>query len=40
MPDDMIRRMIRAVVESFPISAVKKADILRNIVGQKPEEDQ
>ena len=40
MPDDLIGRLIRAAIESFPISVVKKADILRNIVGQKTEEDQ
>lgn len=35
MPDDLIRRMIRAAIESFPISEEKKADILRNILGEK-----
>ena len=41
MPDDYIRRMLRAVIESFSIDEAKKADILRSIVGQeKIEEDQ
>ncbi len=41
MPDDFIRRMIQAVIESFSIDEAKKADILRSIVGQeKIEEDQ
>lgn len=41
MLDDFIRRMIQAVIESFPIDKAKKADILRSIVGrEKIEEDQ
>lgn len=41
MLDDFIRRMIQAVIESFPIDEAKKADILRSIVGrEKIEEDQ
>ena len=41
MPDDFIRRMIRAVIESFPIDEAKKADMLRSIVDpEKIEEDQ
>ena len=41
MPDDFIRRMIRAVIESFPIDETKKEDMLRSIVGQeKTEEEQ
>lgn len=40
MPDDFIRRMLRSVIESFPIDEAKKEDILRSIVGQeKTEED-
>ena len=39
MPDDFIRRMIRAVIESFPIDEAKKADMLRSIVGQKEKEE-
>ena len=38
MVEDFIRRMIRAVIESFPIDEAKKADMLRNIVGQKEKE--
>ena len=41
MLDDLIRRMIQAVIESFPIDEAKKADMLRNIVSQeRKEEDQ
>lgn len=41
MPDDLIRRMIQAVIESFPIDETKKADMLRSIVDpEKIEEDQ
>ena len=39
MPDDFIRRMIRAVIESFPIDEAKKADMLQRIVGQKKKEE-
>lgn len=40
MPDDFIRRMLQAVIESFPINEKKKEDILQSIVGQeKTEED-
>lgn len=35
MPDDLIGRLIRAAIESFPVSEEKKADILRNILGEK-----
>lgn len=35
MPDDFIRRMIRAVVESFPIDETKKEDMLWSIAGRK-----
>ena len=35
MPDDFIRRMIRAVIESFPIDEAKKTDMLQSIVCQK-----
>ena len=40
MPDDFIRRMIRAIIESFPIDEAKKADILRSIVRQKKTEEE
>lgn len=41
MPDDFIKRMIQATIESFSIDEAKKADILRSIVDQeKIEEDQ
>ena len=40
MPDDLIRRMIQAVIESFPIDEAKKADILRTIVVQKEKEEE
>ena len=39
MPDDFIRRMIRAVIESFPIDEAKKSDMLQRIVGQKKKEE-
>ena len=39
MPDDFIRRMIRAVIESFPIDEAKKAVMLQSIVGQKEKEE-
>lgn len=35
MPDDFIRRMTQAVIESFPIDEMKKEDLLRNIMSQK-----
>lgn len=41
MLDDFIRRMVQAVIESFPIDETKKTDILRHIMNQsKIEEDQ
>ncbi len=41
MPDDLIRRMLRAAIESFPIDEEKKTDMLQSIAGQeKTEEDQ
>ena len=41
MPDDFIRRVIQAVIESFPIDRVIKADMLRRIIcPKKIEEDQ
>lgn len=41
MLDDFIRRMVQAVIESFPIDETKKTDILRHIMNQsKREEDQ
>lgn len=39
MPDDFIRRMIRMVIESFPIDEAKKADMLRRIVDKKEKEE-
>lgn len=39
MLDDFIRRMLRAVIESFPIDEAKKAVMLRSIVGQKEKEE-
>lgn len=39
MLDDLIRRMIRAVVESFPIDETKKADMLQRIMGEKKKEE-
>lgn len=39
MPDDFIRRMIRTIVESFPIDETKKADMLRSIVDKKKKEE-
>ena len=35
MLDVFIKRMIQAVIESFPIDEAKKADILQNIINQK-----
>ena len=39
MLDDFVRRLIQAVIESFPIDEARKADMLRSIVGQKEEEE-
>lgn len=39
MSDDFIRRMIQAVIESFPINEAKKTDILQSIVGPKEKEE-
>ena len=39
MLDDFIKRMIRAVIESFPIDEAKKADMLRRIVDPKEKEE-
>ena len=39
MLDNFIRRMIRAVIESFPIDEARKADMLQNIVGPKEKEE-
>lgn len=39
MLDNFIRRMIRAVIESFPIDEAKKADMLRRIVDPKEKEE-
>ncbi len=39
MPDDFIRRMIRAVIQSFPIDDEKKTDMLRSIMGKKKKEE-
>lgn len=33
--EQMIRRIIRAAVESFPIDRTKKADILQRLIGEK-----
>ena len=38
MLDDFIRRMLRAVIESFPIDEAKKADMQRSIVNPKEKE--
>lgn len=35
MPDDFIRRIIRAGIESFLIDEAKKEDILRSIWAEK-----
>lgn len=35
MLDDFIRRILQAVIESFPIDGEKKADMLRSIMSQK-----
>ena len=35
MPDDFIRRMIQAGIESFPIDEAKKEDMLWSIVGRE-----
>ena len=35
MLDAFIKRMIQAVIESFPIDGAKKTDILQNIMKQK-----
>lgn len=41
MPDDFIRLIVRAVIESFPIDGEKKTDLLQNIMSHKRiEEDQ
>lgn len=41
MLDDFIRRLLQAVIESFPIDESKKTDMLRSIVSQeKIKEDQ
>ena len=34
--EQMIRRLIRAAMESFPIDRKKKADILRKLTKEKP----
>ena len=39
MPDDFIRGLIRAVIESFPIDEAKKTEMLRSIVGSKEKEE-
>lgn len=39
MLDDLIRRMIQAAVELFPIDGAKKADMLQRIVDQKKKEE-
>ena len=40
MPDDFIRRMLQAVIESFPIDETKKADLLQSIMGQEAKEEE
>lgn len=41
MLEDFIRRLLQAVIESFPIDEAKKTDILQNIVNRdKIGEDQ
>lgn len=35
MIDTIIKRVIRAAIESFPIDEKKKMEILRNILGEK-----
>lgn len=40
MTEDLFKRLIRAVIELFPIDAAKKTDILQNIVKQKHEEEE
>ncbi len=40
MPDDFIRRMLQAVIESFPIDEMKKADLLQSIMGQEAKEEE
>ena len=41
MLEDFIRRVIRAVIESFPIDGKKKEDMLQRIAApKKTEEDQ
>ena len=39
MLDDFIKRIIRAVIESFQIDGAKKVDMLQTIVGQKKKEE-
>ena len=39
MLDYLIRRVIRAAIESLPIDEAKKADILRSIVCPKEKEE-
>lgn len=34
MPYDVIRRMLRAAIESFPIDEEKKEELLQKIMGQ------
>ena len=40
MPDDFIRRMLQAVIESFPIDESKKTDLLQSIMGQEAKEEE
>lgn len=40
MLDDFIRRVIQAVIETFPIDGVKKADMLKSIMGPKKTEEE
>lgn len=38
MVDKIIKRIIRAAIESFPIDAKRKEEILRNIMNEKTNE--
>lgn len=40
MPDDFIKRMLQAVIESFPIDESKKTDLLQSIMGQEAKEEE
>lgn len=40
MIDKIIRRVIRAAIKSFPIDEKKKTELLWNVLGESPEEDE